>query len=291
MFLSIADMIILGMGCIALVIWLVIYFASKKYDAMFVNLSEDEFKFKDIFSMGYWVMEKIKYSYRSKWDRKLRQELEILYEAKYVDYYLRVTYAQGISYAMVLFLGAFILYGLSGEIAAFVIMVGFAVLAMYYILTLADEKIKKRSEKILSDFSEVVSKLALLTNAGMILKEAWELIASQGEGIFYDEMRLAVDDMNNGVSEKEAIRRLGVRCMIPEVKKFSTTLIQGIEKGNSELSAMLLAQSNEVWNMRQQNVRRLGEKASSKLMIPIFMMFIGIVIMVIIPIFANLGSV
>lgn len=291
MFLSIADMIILGIGCVVLVIWLGIFFASKKYDTLFVNLSEEQFKYKDLFSMGYWVMEKSKYSYRSKWDRKLRQELEILYEPKYVDYYLRVVYAQAISYAMVLFVAAFIVYGLSGEIAAFVIMIGFSLLAVYYVMTLADEKIKKRSEEILCDFSEVVSKLALLTNAGMILKEAWEVIADQGQGIFYDEMRIAVNDMNNGISEKEAIRRFGIRCMIPEVKKFSTTLIQGIEKGNSELSAMLLAQSNEVWNMRQQNVRRLGEKASSKLMIPIFMMFIGIIIMVTIPIFANLGSV
>lgn len=72
-------------------------------------------------------------------------------------------------------------------------------------------------------------------------------------------------------------------------KKFSATVIQGIQKGNSELSSMLQAQSAEVWNLRKQNVRRQGEKAASKLMIPIFMMFFGILIMVIIPIFSNIG--
>ena len=54
-------------------------------------------------------------------------------------------------------------------------------------------------------------------------------------------------------------------------------------------SSMLQAQSAEVWNLRKQNVRRQGEKAASKLMIPIFMMFFGILIMVIIPIFSNIG--
>lgn len=47
----------------------------------------------------------------------------------------------------------------------------------------------------MGDFSEVVSKLALLTNAGMILREAWELTANAGEGIFYEEMQTAVAEM------------------------------------------------------------------------------------------------
>ena len=47
--------------------------------------------------------------------------------------------------------------------------------------TLLDTKIKKRSDSMLSEFSEIVSKLALLTNAGLILKEAWELVAYNGD--------------------------------------------------------------------------------------------------------------
>ena len=123
----------------------------------------------------------------------------------------------------------------------------------------------------------------------MILREAWELTSKVGDGVFYQEMRNAVVEMENGISESEAIRRFGIRCMMPEIKKFSATLIQGIQKGNSELSSMLQNQSAEIWNLRKQNVRRQGEKAASKLMIPIFMMFVGVIIMVVVPIFSNLG--
>ena len=77
--------------------------------------------------------------------------------------------------------------------------------------------------------------------------------------------------------------------MIPEAKKFSSTIVQGIQMGNKELSAMLQQQSGEVWNLRKQNARREGEKAAGKLMIPIFIMFFGILIMIVIPIFANIG--
>ena len=289
MFVSVQDLIILGIGCISLIIWLGIFIAAKKYDELFEPLDEKEYALKELYSMGYFVMEKLKYNYKSRRDRKLRQDMEVLYEKKYVEYYLRVTYSRAVTYGMLLFVLAFVVYGLSGEMGVLWVMFMFSGVSVYYVMTLAHKKIEDGSAALLGDFSEVVSKLALLTNAGMILREAWELTANAGEGIFYEEMQTAVAEMKNGVSEMEAIRRFGIRCMMPEIKKFSATVIQGIQKGNSELSSMLQAQSAEVWNLRKQNVRRQGEKAASKLMIPIFMMFFGILIMVIIPIFSNIG--
>lgn len=95
--------------------------------------------------------------------------------------------------------------------------------------------------------------------------------------------------MNNGVSEIDAMFNFGSRCIIPEIKKFTSTIIQGMTKGNSELTAMLQEQSKEVWQLKKQLVRREGEKAASKLLIPICVMFVGILIMIIVPIFTNLG--
>lgn len=289
MFLSMQDLVILGIGCVFLVIWLIIFMASRSYDEMFDTLDEKEFPLKELYSMGYFIMEKSKYQYKSRQDRKLRQDMEVLYEKKYVEYYLRLTYARAVTYGMLLFVLAFVIYAFSGDVAVLMIMFLFSGVSVYYVMTLAPKKIESRSSQLIGDFSEVVSKLALLTNAGMILREAWELTSKVGEGVFYQEMRIAVMEMENGISEAEAIRRFGIRCMMPEIKKFSATLIQGIQKGNSELSSMLQNQSAEIWNLRKQNVRRQGEKAASKLMIPIFMMFIGVIIMMVIPIFTNLG--
>ena len=289
MFLSMQDLVILGIGCVFLVIWLIIFMASRSYDDMFDMLDEKEFPLKELYSMGYFIMEKSKYQYKSRRDRKLRQDMEVLYEKKYVEYYLRLTYARAVTYGMLLFVLAFVIYAFSGDVAVLMIMFMFSGVSVYYVMTLAPKKIESRSSQLIGDFSEVVSKLALLTNAGMILREAWELTSKVGEGVFYQEMRIVVMEMENGISEAEAIRRFGIRCMMPEIKKFSATLIQGIQKGNSELSSMLQNQSAEIWNLRKQNVRRQGEKAASKLMIPILMMFIGIIIMVVVPIFSNLG--
>ena len=95
--------------------------------------------------------------------------------------------------------------------------------------------------------------------------------------------------MQNGVSDIDAIYNFGTRCIIPEIKKFTSTILQGMTKGNRELSTMLQEQSKEVWQMKKQMVRREGEKAASKLLIPICIMFLGVLIMILVPIFTNLG--
>jgi len=60
-------------------------------------------------------------------------------------------------------------------------------------------------------------------------------------------------------------------------------------KGNKELVDMLQAQSAESWQLKKHLATREGEKAASKLLMPMMLMFVGILIMVLIPIFANLG--
>lgn len=66
---------------------------------------------KDIYFIGYGMMETFHYQYKSKSDRKLRQSAAILYEKKYAEYYVRLAYAQKISLSFTLLLVGFILYG------------------------------------------------------------------------------------------------------------------------------------------------------------------------------------
>lgn len=277
------------LGAAAFGVWLYFYLRGKKHNAMFEVLEEKDFPFKEVYGLGYAVLEQFKYGYKSKSDRKLRPQLEVLYGPKYSEYYLRVIHAQQITIALTVFVIAFALYGLSGEVLACVLGIGMAGLAYYYFGTVTSKKILKRSNELMHDFSEAVSKLALLTNAGMILRDAWEEVSANGDGVFYKEMQQSVLDMQNGMAEIDAIYAFGMRCMVPEIKKFTSTIIQGMTKGNQELTLMLQEQSKEVWDMKKQLVRREGEKASSRLLIPICIMFVGILVMILIPIFTNLG--
>lgn len=287
--LPVIQIVMMSIGCLVLLVWLIIYFKSLKYTSLFDSLEEKDFPLKELYCFGYCMLEMTHYTYKNKNDRKMRERLEILYDPQYADYYLRVNYAQKLTITALVIVVAFIMYGFADDIAFLALVLGLAALVYYYFGQLIDEQINKRSDSLINDFTEVVSKLALLTNAGMILREAWEKIAFTGDTVLYVEMQKTMDDMKNGISDAEAIRRFGIRCMMPEVKKFSATIIQGIEKGNRELSIMLERQSEEVWNMKKHLAKRKGEKAASKLIIPMMIMFLGILIMIVVPIFANLG--
>jgi tight adherence protein C len=288
--LTTTNLIIFGIGSIFLVLWLALYAKGYKHAKLFVTLTEKEYPFKEIYFVGYALTDTINYQYKTKSDRKLRKEISVLYGEKFADFYIRVVYAQKITMSLSVAVLAFVLYGLANDITALIVMLGFAGLAYYYFGVTTEKKISKRSDEMLRDFSEVISKLALLTNAGMILREAWEEVAYTGNTSLYTEMQKAVEEMNNGVSEVDALFRFGVRCIIPEIKKFTSTLVQGLIKGNSELTYMLKEQSKEVWAAKKTHVKRQGEKAASKLLIPICIMFVGILIMIIVPIFANIGA-
>jgi tight adherence protein C len=270
--------------------WIALYAKGYKHAGLFETLTEKEYPLKEIYFVGYALIESINYKFKSKGDRKLRKEITVLYGEKFADYYMRVVYSQKITMALTVAIFAFIFYGLANDLTAFVILLMFAGLAYYYFGITTEKKILKRSEEMLRDFSEVISKLALLTNAGMIMREAWDEVAFTGSTSLYTEMQKAVDEMNNGASEVDALFRFGVRCIIPEIKKFTSTLVQGLVKGNAELTFMLKEQSKEVWAAKKTHVKRQGEKAASKLLIPICIMFVGILIMIIVPIFSNIGS-
>ncbi len=288
MFFTVFDLLGIVAVLLFLLIWIILYVMGLKYNNLFEMLEEKDYPFKELYGMGYAFMELIHYKYKSPWDRKIRNNLTILYTEKYVEYYIRVIYAQIVTIGSLLLVFGIGLAILSGETLMMAVVFLYEFAVVYYFLTLPQTTIQKRSDELINDYAEVVSNLALLTNAGMILREAWEEVAYSNDGVFYKEMQGVVIDLNNGVGEAKAFHDFGMRCVIPEAKKLASTITQGIQKGNSELSKSLQEQSSEVWEQRKQLVKRRGEKAANKLMIPIYLMFIGILIMIIVPIFANI---
>ncbi len=289
-FINLTDIIVFALGAIILLLWLAMYFKGRRYQNLFESLDPSDYPLGDTYFVGYAVTLTLKLDYKSRQARRLRRELGVLYEPRYTDYYLRVIYSMQFTMALTVAALAAPLYFLGDRLVLFILFILGAGGVYYYYGVSMEEKLKKRAEEMLVDFSEVVSKLALLVNSGMILNEAWERVAFSGDRTLYQEMRMSVEDIRNGSSSADALYAFGQRSLLPEIKKFSSTLVQGIIQGNSELAAMLTQQSKEVWELKKQLVRRKGELASNKLLIPMCLTFIGILIMVMVPIFSNLGA-
>lgn len=287
--LTLVDTVLFVIGAMICLFWLYCYVKGQSQKSLFAALSEEEFPLKELYPVGYAFCELIHMNYTGKKVYHFRKNIEVLYGEKYVDYYMYVLYAQRFAIGLTVLTFAVPLYALSDELIMVGLGVMFAWAGYQYFTNLPGKKIAERSEALLVDFSEMVSKLALLVNAGMILREAWQNVAYAGDGVLYKEMQISVVDMENGISDQEAIYRFGQRCMLLESKKFVSTLVQGMSKGNSELCIALSEQSKELWAAKKQEVRRQGALAANKLLVPLFITFIGILVMVLIPIFANLG--
>lgn len=285
-----ADFIIIAFGIAVLLLWLVMYARGYKYAVLFDRLSAEDYPLKELYFVGYALLKCVKKNYKTEKDRKLRRQLSVIYNEKYAEFYLRAVYSKQVSMSLLVLAFAAPMYCIAqGSVIAFAAVVIGAGVTFYYYGETTVSKISSRSEEMLMAFPNAASKLALLINSGMILREAWELVAKSGSGVLYQEMRRSTLLMRNGWSEADALFSFGQRCMAPEIKKFTSTLIQGAKKGNRELAMAMTRQSREVWDLKRQMVRRQGEMANNKLMIPIFLTFIGILIMVIVPIFSNLG--
>lgn len=284
--LSLTLMIIGTLLGVAVIILLII---GGKYDQLCEPLNSKDFPLYQLYGIGFAFLDIVKYDFSMKSERKRRQQLALIYGEKHSEYYLRVNAAERFTFALLLLVAGFVVYGLADDILILLVFALFVFAAYYYISTLPSEVLKKKTDSILNEFADVVSKLALLVNAGMVMREAWEKVAFTGEGELYAEMKHAVSDINNGVSETDAYAEFGVRCVAPEIKKFTSTIIQGMTKGNRDLVEMIKQQSREIWDAKRHRVRQQGEAAASKLLIPILVMFIGVIIMIIVPIFANLG--
>lgn len=287
--LSTLSLIIMGLATVLVVLFVLLLLAGKKYDAWIEPLDSKEFPLCELYGVGFILTDLLKYDFTTKSERKRRQHIALIYGEKHSEYYLRVNAAERFTLSFLVLAAGLPLYGLSSELSILLVVALFAFVAYYYVGTLPEETLKKKTSAILNQFADVVSKLALLVNAGMILKEAWIKVSETGEGELYQEMRLAVDQMNNGVSEIDAYSEFGARCTSPEIKKFTSTIVQGLVKGNRELVEMIKQQSREIWDAKRHRVKQEGEKAASKLLIPICIMFVGVLIMIIVPIFANLG--
>lgn len=173
------------------------------------------------------------------------------------------------------------------KVAVVLISVLVIFLAAYFDIWL-DGFLKKRHSMILREFATVLSKMSLLVNAGITATEAFDRVSKSNEGIIYDEMRKAKAEMDNGKSIELALEDFGFRCGCKEVRKFVSLYLQNMVKGGPEFSGLLQDMAEKAWDERKTRARLAGAAAEQKLLIPIMIMFIGVLIMVIVPAFNNL---
>ncbi len=268
-------------GSLLLIVFLIMAIKGRKYADIVEILDDDDYPLKEIYIVGFAWVDIPLFSLKGKTRSVFINQAKLLYDAQYSEYYATVSWAQ--IFTMVhlslcagcLMAGAFDFgfFALVGVICAGVFG--------YYFATFMKGKIETRRIECVQELPEIVSSMALLINSGMVLKEAWERIANSKSGTVYELMQNTVVDMENGMSEIDAIHRFGVLTDSADIKKFTGALIQGVEKGSKDLSDFLTNQSAEMWELKKQLMLQKGEAAATKLLMPIAFIFVGVMLIVI----------
>ncbi|MGI6668127.1 MAG: type II secretion system F family protein [Acetivibrionales bacterium] len=233
--------------------------------------------------VGLYLLDLFKYGFNTGYDRKLIASITELHGHKEAITLLRIYMGNKIAMMLMSLLFALFIGTIAKPDAGYLVFtislpVGIAVFTDRDLF----EKVKKRRLAIQMDFPDFVNKLTLLINAGMTVSKAWERIARDGgkNTPLYRELNIAVNAVRSGVPEHKAYEEFAKRCHVPVVTRFITVILQNIRKGNSELVPILRVYANECWELRKTTAKRLGEEASTKMLLPMTLMFIAILLIV-----------
>ncbi|MDD3704638.1 MAG: type II secretion system F family protein [Clostridiaceae bacterium] len=269
------------------IIGLLCYCSKGKYSDFAGTEHNKNYISRVVMSVALYIADKFILGRFSAYERKLNTKLTELYGGRDIKHTLKLHIAHKIIHMVIALLSVTFLGILmdrpDGSYAAFALIV--LVIVFYASDKELDEMIKKRNFSIRYDFPDFLNKLVLLVNAGMTVQRAWEKIVMDRKSStpLYEELRTTCIEIKNGKPEMEAYEDFARRCRVKEITKFITAIIQNLRKGNSDLIPLLKLQSNECWQLRKNMAKRMGEEASTKLVLPLMIMFVGILIIVILP--------
>lgn len=288
--MEIGRIVILVLATVLVFVWMVL---AVKYESVFQPLvqtiDKNQYKYPELFCIGLALMKILKIDSKSKKARKRIKEIAQVQGKMYAEYYFYVMNGAKWTYGFTVLVFLVLIGALGNSPMAAFLGVVLAGLVMWYVEELLNDKLNARRDELLAGLPQMLSKLTLPVNAGMTTLNAWKKVAETSERVLYREMREVVAETQNGKDELEAYMNFADRCSIKEVRRFTSTIIQNKLRGNREEAYFLKELSDEMWEEKKHLVRRKGEAAKSKLLIPTTMIFIGILIMVMVPAFMGMN--
>ena len=104
----------------------------------------------------------------------------------------------------------------------------------------------------------------------------------------YDELVILKNKLSSGVNEftgyEEMAKNINMRCYT----RFLNIVMQSIKNGNKELKNILNMEVQDAMYERKQMAKKMGEEASTKLVLPLMMMLAIIMIVIMVPAFMGM---
>ena len=200
----IVKLICLVLGTALTALFILFALRGRKEDWRIEGVPQKEFSDKELWAAGFAMQQLPVFSMDSAVGKKMMSASAILHPengGRFVEYWARLYWARTLSMSLLVLALAFCASVFMDGYMVFVVLIaGVAMVAVTYSngANEMSNQLKKRSEECMMEFSNVVSKLTLLMNCGMILKEAWYIVAKSKKGVIYDLMQEACRETTKG---------------------------------------------------------------------------------------------
>ena len=155
---------------------------------------------------------------------------------------------------------------------------------------------KKRKEQLELAYPELVSKIQLMTGAGLSVRNVFcrltedfrrERAGGKKGSPALEEAARTWQEMENGVLERDAYEHLGERCGLAVYRELALLLEQNRKRGNAKMNELLEQEAQRAFETRKRTARAEGEKVSVRLLLPMGMMLVIVMALILVPAFLS----
>ena len=142
-------------------------------------------------------------------------------------------------------------------------------------------KIKKRREEIVRDLPDIIDLLSICVGAGLDFMLAVRRVVREiQDSVIGGEFKIMLQEIQMGLSRREALKNLSARIDTPEVSSFVRALTQADRMG-SPIREALKAQADELRIYRFQRGEEMALKAPIKLLFPLLVFILPVVLIIV----------
>lgn len=222
-------------------------------------------------------------------NRLINTKLKIILRNQYGDSLLNYNItnfaSKKIMYSFYLICINLMIYPIIHNLLIFILILIFIIFINLYFDFDIKIKYSKYKNSIKNDLPNIISRMSLLIQSGIPTRECINIVSRfEREESYLKKINALV---SNGMSENEAYNLMISRSDDILIRKFLSILLQNLEKGSDNITDSLDLLRKESDEFRRNNIIIKTQEANRKLLIPNIMVFLGIMLMIMVPIILN----
>jgi tight adherence protein C len=236
---------------------------------------------------GLQALEISGYGFQSSYDQTMIRHYAQLLGKEHALWAYRLNVAVKIVFGLLSVSGLFALaaLGLLKHPEHFLIAVGCAAALVMGNDLDVQKQVASREKVLRYQFPNFINQMSLLISAGMSPSGAWCTIAEslKRKDALTHELKRSALQFASGLPEQLVLEDFAERCNTVPIRKFTTVLSQSMKKGTGDVVTTIQLIAAEQWAERKAFAVREAEKSSSKMLMPLGLILIGLLMVVLTP--------